>query len=184
MYQNHISLIGFVVLGMASSLRAEPACSALDLKGNYSFSEDGTIFIPLGGGALARVADVEVGTLSFDGRGGMEGQIFRLSFTSDVPIFGGSNTLVLDNVALSAGQYTINSDCTYGYLHGGCRPGSPDTGRALRAHLQGQVPLHQLRACKRPERRRGEAEALRRSAFLVRPVKCPCHNSTSFSCSG
>jgi hypothetical protein len=73
-----------------------------DLKGNYSFSEDGTIFIPLGPGALARVADVEVGTLSFDGRGGMEGQIFRLSFTSDVAIFGGSATLVLDNVALSA----------------------------------------------------------------------------------
>jgi hypothetical protein len=62
--------VGFVVLGLAGSLRAEPACSALDLKGNYSFSEDGTIFIPLGGGALARVADVEVGTLSFDGRGG------------------------------------------------------------------------------------------------------------------
>jgi hypothetical protein len=107
-----ISLIGFVVLGIAGPLRAEPACSALDLKGNYSFSEDGTIFIPLGGGALVRVADVEVGTLSFDGRGGMEGQIFRLSFTSDVPIFGGSSTLVLDNVALTAGQYTINSDCT------------------------------------------------------------------------
>jgi hypothetical protein len=62
-----IFLISFVVLGIAGSLRADPACSALDLKGNYSFSEDGTIFIPLGPGALARVADVEVGTLSFDG---------------------------------------------------------------------------------------------------------------------
>ena len=90
-----ISLIGFVVLGIAGSLRAQPTCSALDLKGTYSFSEDGTIFIPLGGGALARVADVEVGTLSCDGRGGIEGQTFRLSFTSDVPIFGGSYTLVL-----------------------------------------------------------------------------------------
>jgi len=108
-----IPLIGFLALGIASRVSAAPACSTLQLKGTYSFSEDGTIFIPLGN-ALARVADVELGTLTFDGRGGMEGQIFRLSFTSDVPIFEGgtSFTQVLDNVALSNGQYTVNPDCT------------------------------------------------------------------------
>lgn len=108
-------VLGFVALILCSTANAKKTCDDGTLNGTYSFSEEGTIYIPLGpppNSPVAQVKDVEIGKLTFLGNGEFSGEIFRLSFSSDVAIFNGEYFSVLDNVELTDGVFEINEDCT------------------------------------------------------------------------